>query len=432
MARLGGLAAGVAGNVALGGGRALMTGNRPQMRDLLLTPANAARITDQLAQMRGAAMKVGQLLSMEADEFLPPELADILGHLRSNAHFMPPAQLKAVLSQNWGPDFLARFKRFDVRPIAAASIGQVHRAQTRDGRDLAIKVQYPGVRQSIDSDVRNVSALMRMSGLLPKGLDLAPLMEEARRQLHDEADYTREAEALKGFAARLEGDPDFVVPQVHHDLTTGSILAMDFVNGVSVDDVAGMEQDVRDRFATRLIALMLRELFAFEAMQSDPNFANYRYDPATDRVVLLDFGATRDFPKGMADQYRRLLAAGLASDRAGIADCMIEVGLIPADLQAERQAILLDLFEIAMAPLVAGGVYDFAASTLSRDLREGGMALAEDRDFVPIPPIDTLYLQRKIGGLYLLAVRLKARVDLDAVIRPYRTVWGLTSETIPL
>ena len=92
MARLGGLAAGVAGNVALGGGRALLTGNRPQMRDLLLTPANAARITDQLAQMRGAAMKVGQLLSMEADEFLPPELADILGHLRSNAHSMPPAR----------------------------------------------------------------------------------------------------------------------------------------------------------------------------------------------------------------------------------------------------------------------------------------------------------------------------------------------------
>ena len=236
-------------------------------------------------------MKMGQLLSLEAGDLLTPELAALLRPLQAQAHVMPPAQLKQVLSAAWGKDFTKRFKKFDVRPIAAASIGQVHRAQTLDGRDLAVKVQYPGIRDSIDSDLRNLAALMRMSGLLPKGLDLAPLLEDARQQLHDEADYAQEARSLGRFGALLEDDPFFIVPRWHADLSTPDILAMDFAPSDPIDTLEGADQSTRDRVATGLIDLMMREVFAFGLVQSDPNFANFRWQPDTGRVVLLDFGA---------------------------------------------------------------------------------------------------------------------------------------------
>ena len=165
--RVGQMATGVAGNVLLAGAREIMRGNRPKIGDLLLTPANAQKITRQLAQMRGAAMKLGQLISMDSGDLLPPEIAAILARLRSDAQSMPQRQLLAVLSANWGAKWQQRCVSFSMTPIAAASIGQVHRAMTLDGQDLAIKIQYPGVAKSISSDVNNVAALLRLSGLLP-------------------------------------------------------------------------------------------------------------------------------------------------------------------------------------------------------------------------------------------------------------------------
>ena len=372
LVRFGSLTTGILGNVAYEGSRAYARGRRPSFDDLLLTPANAARLTRELANMRGAAMKMGQLLSMEAGDLIAPELAEVLAHLRADAHTMPGRQLKSVLSANWGADFLKRFDRFDVTPIAAASIGQVHRAQTRDGRDLAIKVQYPGVRDSIDSDLRNVAALLRLSGLLPRDLDIAPLLEEARRQLHEETDYLREGRALAEFGALLAEDPGFVVPRLHADLTTADILAMDHVAGAPIESLEAAPRDVRNRVVTRLLSLLLRELFTFQVMQTDPNFANYRYQPESDRIVLLDFGATRRFAATLAEKFHRLLIAGLAQDRAAIRAAAIDIGYFSADTADRHQVQLLDMMQMALEPLCSTGAFDFATSTLPGRLRDAG------------------------------------------------------------
>ena len=179
MAVFGRMATGVAGNVVAEGARRLDDGQRPRMSELLLTPKNVTRVTDQLSQLRGAAMKLGQMISLDAGEFLPPELSDIIARLRNNAHRMPPTQLQKVLAEQWGANWRTRFRRFGASPIAAASIGQVHRAMTPDGRDLAVKVQYPGVRDSIDADIVDVGIDRKSTRLNSSHLDLSRMPSSA-------------------------------------------------------------------------------------------------------------------------------------------------------------------------------------------------------------------------------------------------------------
>ncbi|MEM8824783.1 MAG: AarF/ABC1/UbiB kinase family protein [Pseudomonadota bacterium] len=419
LARLGSLGAGVAGRMAVDGAMQLGQGRRPAVRDLLLTPRNVTRVTEQLAQMRGAAMKVGQLVSMDTGDFLPPELAQIMSRLRADADFMPPAQLKKVLEANWPKGWLKAFQRFDVHPIAAASIGQVHRAVLKDGTDLAIKVQYPGVARSIDSDVTNVGALIRMSGLLPAGFDLAPYLEQAKGQLHDETDYALEGRHLERFAALLEGNERFDVPRLVPDWTTENILTMTFLDGAEIETVAQADQPVRDDVVHRLLDLTLKEMFDFGTMQTDPNFANYRWNSRTGRIVLLDFGATMDISPRTQDLYRRLLRAGFAGDAVEGEAVAEEMGLLAPDMDHGFRMRLLRMMETGFTALRRPGPFDFANDPLSKTLSAEGEALARD-GFVPPPvPMDILYLQRKIGGMSLLAKRLKARIPVADLMAPY-------------
>ncbi len=417
LTRLGTMTAGVAGNMAVNGVAQLGRGKRPSMKGLLLTPANVRRITDQLAQMRGAAMKVGQLMSMDTGDVLPPELTEILGRLRQDAAFMPPAQLKTVLAKNWPEGWLKGFERFDVRPIAAASIGQVHKARLKDGRDLAIKVQYPGVAGSIDSDVANVGALLRMTGLLPKGFELAPYLEEARKQLHEETDYALEAAHLAEFRGLLAEDDRFVLPELVAEWSTPDILAMTYVEGRPIEEAAGAPEHMRTAIARNVIDLLLTELFEFGLMQTDPNFANFLYQPDTGKIVLLDFGATRRLSPLIQRQYRDLLEAGLAKDRARVSALCLEIGFFDASTREAHRARILTMVELVFAHLTRAELFDFADPTMSSEMQVEGMALAED-GFIPPPlPIDVLFLQRKFGGMFLLAAKLGAQLPLEGILR---------------
>jgi predicted unusual protein kinase regulating ubiquinone biosynthesis (AarF/ABC1/UbiB family) len=355
-------------------------------------------------------------MSMDSGEILPPELAQIMARLRNDTHFMPPAQLKQVLNAQWQDKWLKAFKQFDVRPIAAASIGQVHRAQLKDGRDMAIKVQYPGVAKSIDSDVANVGALMRMSGLLPKGFEIAPYLEEARKQLHEETDYIREGAQLERFSAMIDGRSGFVCPLVHKDWSTPEILSMSYVSGIPIEDTAHLPQQVRNQIAARMIELTLDELFDFGLMQTDPNFANYLFDPETSRIVLLDFGAAREIDPKTAAQYRNLLAAGLSGDRVKIDEIGRDIGFFADETQQHHRDQIIGMIEFVFQSLKQSKSFDFANNELSTRMQAMGMALAES-GFVPPPlPIDILLVQRKLGGMFLLAKRLGARVDAAALL----------------
>ena len=412
LGHFGRLAAGVAGGMLSEGARRIAAGERPRVGDLLLTPGNMGKVAERLSHLRGAAMKLGQMISMDAGDFLPAELTEVLARLRDNAHHMPPQQLQQVLAAQWGKDWRTRFRRFEPRPIAAASIGQVHRATTHDGRDLAIKVQYPGVRESIDADIDNVATLLRVSGLLPRDLDISPLLAEAKRQLADEADYLREGNQMALFGTFLADDPTLVVPTLEAQFTTDRVLAMSFVDGSPIESLVTAPQAVRDAAMHGLIGLVLRELFEFGVMQTDPNFANYRFQPDSGRLVLLDFGAARVVGAETAGAYRRLLQAGLDGHRDGVRDAAIAAGFIGTAVVERHGARLDRMIDIILGELHRPGPFDFGDRSFVAALRESGMEVAADKATWHVPPADILFVQRKISGTALLAARLQARVDV--------------------
>ncbi|AUV88163.1 ABC1 kinase family protein [Vibrio campbellii] len=413
------LATRVAGNVIAEGTKQIAKGNRPKAKDLLLTPQNIARLTDQLAHLRGAAMKLGQMLSMDAGDILEPELADILSRLRSNAAPMPAKQLNGVMENALGTNWKTEFLSFNFKPIASASIGQVHQAYSDAGDNLAVKVQYPGVRKSIDSDVDNVGTLLKVVGLIPESVDYKGLLEEAKKQLHDEADYAREAHFAIRYHDALKDHPHFVVPKIHTESSSDAVLAMEFIDGSPIEQIEHYDQSTRDFVMHSLLELLFRELFEFKMVQTDPNFANYLYIENTRQIGLLDFGATREYSEQFSTGYRQAFASVVNDDEQGLNNALEQIGFFSKTIMpAQRQAIL-DLVKMACEPMLVDEPYDFKASGLAQKLREAGTILSMEQDYWHTPPADALFLHRKIGGMYLLAARIGAKVNIRQLVSPY-------------
>ncbi|MDY7098056.1 MAG: AarF/ABC1/UbiB kinase family protein [Pseudomonadota bacterium] len=409
------LVGGVAGGMAAEGARRLTSGERISTRDLVLTPGNVKRMTDRLSHLRGAAMKMGQMISLDAGDFLPPELGEILARLRDQANFMPAKQLDSVLKSEWGPDWRKQFKYFNARPIAAASIGQVHKAMTRDGQELAIKVQYPGVAKSIDSDVDNVMTLLKVAGFAPPELEVDKLLAAAKKQLHEEADYRREGEQMELYREQLADTPGFVVPRLHKELTRGSILAMSFEAGVGIEKLEEEPSERRDEIFGNLLRLVSRELFEFGVMQTDPNFANFRYRPSTGEIILLDFGACRAVDPVVANGYRDMLIAGLEGNQEEVLKATIDAGFMMPIVAEKHPERVRKMIDIVVNEMREDAPFDFADRGFIHLLREEGYAIAQDKDTWAFPPIETLFVQRKVSGTALLGTRLKAKVNLRRI-----------------
>ncbi|MGZ8273499.1 MAG: ABC1 kinase family protein [Burkholderiaceae bacterium] len=413
-----------AGELAVGGAieglRRLGQPNDPKAGSPLFTATTARRLAERLSNLRGAAMKLGQLISLQGEDVLPPEFAQALAVLRSSAAPMPRDQLHRVLGREYGKGWERRFAEFNDEPIAAASIGQVHRARTRDGRDLALKIQYPGVAKSITSDVDNVAALLRMANVLPLGIDVRGIANEAKRQLQQESDYVAEGRFLEKYARLVADDPDLRVPRVHWDFTTPRVMAMDFVEGVPLEEMAhdGVPQKQRDKLGLALEHLMFRELFEFRVMQTDPNFANYLFQPETEQLVLLDFGATMLLSAALVEKFRRITRAVIARDRAVIAKEAVAIGYLAADAPAGQVEAVVDVILLVCEPLHHRGRYDFRASDLPSRARDLGFDLAFKQGLLKAPPAETMFLHRKLAGMYLLLARLGARVDVRKLVQP--------------
>lgn len=236
MASFGGLFAGLGlGTINELTKGALGLGGSTNMRDALLSPANAERIVDTLCKVRGAALKIGQILSIQDSNVVSPQLAKAFERVRQAADYMPDWQVERVMNTQLGPDWRKSLISFDDKPFAAASIGQVHRATLLDGMQVAIKIQYPGVAQSIESDIDNLVGMLKVWDVFPQGFFIDNVVRVAKRELQWEVDYDREAEYTEKFREMISPYSEYYVPQVVRELTTSSVLTTELVPGVPLD-----------------------------------------------------------------------------------------------------------------------------------------------------------------------------------------------------
>jgi predicted unusual protein kinase regulating ubiquinone biosynthesis (AarF/ABC1/UbiB family) len=418
-AKLGGLASAVAGNIVKGATKQIISGQRPSLTQSLLNIDNAISITTRLAHMRGAAMKIGQLLSMDAGELLPAEWEPILSRLRQEADPMPKAQLIKTLETSWSKDWHQKFSYFSFAPIASASIGQVHRATLKDGRQLAIKVQYPGVRESIDSDIDNVMSLLKLSGVLPKNIDFTSLLADAKIQLKNEANYLQEAEFLNAYRVNLCNDPRFIVPFVVDELTDQNVLAMEYIEGSPITDISTMSTGIVDLVCTQLMHLTYEELFTHKLMQSDPNFANFLYQSDTQKIVLLDFGACRHISQHTSAHYLAMADAMQRQDTNDMRSALYSLGLVDNNMSAAAiDTVLKACFE-ASDCLQSDTGYNLKKQQLIKRIQEISMPLVTDKTAAASPIFEVALVNRKITGIILLANKLGATLDFKSALAPY-------------
>ncbi|KAJ7166665.1 ABC1-domain-containing protein [Mycena filopes] len=398
-------------------------------QSVMMTEANITRLVSKLSQMRGAALKLGQFLSIQDTHVLPADVDKIFRRVQDGAHYMPDWQMEEVLRTALGPDWSTSFTSFERVPFAAASIGQVHAATlashaspTGAAARVAVKIQFPGIASSIASDLGYISILLTAGRLLPKGLFLDRTMAVMKQELADECDYRREAGFLRAFGAaeRLGEDPRFRVPWVWEG-STERVLVMEMVEGVSVGDaeVANLPQAERDEIAALIIELCLRELFTFRLMQTDPNHANFLWDAPQRQLALVDFGATREYSKEFMDGWLRLLEAAATDDRDACVEWSRNVGYLTGEESEEMLTAHVTSLALLATPFKPSTPQPFAFGPGS----SWAGITAAIRDQIPVmlrerltpPPRETYSLNRKLSGAFLLAARLDATVDTRAI-----------------
>ncbi len=413
--RLGATATQMAASGAAERARRLMKKAEEELPHALLTADNARLLAARLSKLRGAAMKVGQMLSLEGDSMLPQEFAQALEVLRSSAHRMPEEQVRAVLKKEYGRDWHSRFREVDLHPIASASIGQVHRAVTHEGEELVLKIQYPGVSDSIESDVDNLRSLLAMTRLVSSDIDLDALTREVKAELRREVDYEHELTNLLQYREALAGDRRFLLPRGFAEHSTKRVLAMERVPGVALLSWAQTaSQEERNRIALLLLELLLNELFAFGLSQTDPNPGNYFYDAATGCVVLLDFGATRAVPEHVAEMYKKATFAMVHRDREQIDAVLREMGV--HEQEGGQLASILTDISLEVGEVFEDRIYDFGATDLQKRVKASSRKLmAYRRDLRP-PQAEYMFFQRKLSGMFLLCRQLGAQINLRPLL----------------
>ncbi|XP_059931567.1 atypical kinase COQ8B, mitochondrial isoform X4 [Gadus macrocephalus] len=373
----------------------------------LLSEANAERIVNTLCKVRGAALKIGQMLSIQDNSFINPQLQKIFERVRQSADFMPPWQMNKVLAEELGSGWRDQLLSFDDKPFAAASIGQVHLGVLKDGREIAMKIQYPGVAESIHSDI-NLMSVLKMSVILPDGLFADSSLEVLQRELAWECDYKREAECAKKFRTLLEGHEFFQVPEVVEELSGRKVLAMELIHGVPLDRCVDLDQETRNKICFSILQLCLREVFEFRFMQTDPNWANFFYNAETNKVILLDFGACRGYDEAFTDDYIQVVHAASVGDRATVLSKSKDLKFLTGFETKAFQEAHVEAVMILGEAFSSAEPFDFSSQSTTKRIH--GLVPVMLRHRLTPPPEESYSLHRKMAGSFLICSKLGASI----------------------
>ena len=395
----------------------IITLKKPDLRSALVSKKNVTATVNTLKNLRGAAMKFGQLMSMDESIILSPDLAAVFAQLRSSGYSMTPSQLKKILNQNWGNGWLSNFKHFEVRPFAAASIGQVHKATLKSGEIVAIKVQFPGVRQSIDNDLSSLKFIMKTSGMLPAKFPLDYYINQCGDLLKRETDYELEATNARRFSEFLKSNDKLNVPKVYNELSTQETLTMSFLEGRELSSKMAYDQSSINEISLSLLELLLNEIFTFKLVQTDPNLANFLLSEGDNSLCILDFGACCQVSEATHELYKDLLNVALTLDANKIKSFLEDKNFIPKDASSEGTKFFDRIISIAINEISQNEFFDFQQSKVFEIITEEDLNLYFELIPSSLFGSDFIFIQRKIFGLILFFRAIGAKLPLLKVLK---------------
>ncbi len=394
--------------------------------------ANIDAFVHELGKLKGSIVKIGQIMATYGDYLMPPEVVTALHRLEDNTPPMHWSAIHKQLQKELGDELLAELE-IEPAAVAAASLGQVHRARIAStGESVCLKIQYPGVDKTIDADFNDLIRLFKVSRILESTRSVDDWFSDIRNLLHREVDYTNERAELEFARDHLQDDARFVVPQVYPAFCTQRVLCMSWEEGVSINhpEVAALPQATRNELGEGILDLFLTELYDWQRMQTDPNFGNYRVRVAGDRarLVLLDFGAIRPLPDEFSADFQRMIRAAYFSDKADFLDASIKLGFMKSHYPEE---VLENFAEIGMdilEPLrpksadipdsaLSDGRYDWYQSQLPKRIAKRALAASISKYFA-LPPKEFLYVMRKLMGVYALVSALRGQFFADHLLAP--------------
>jgi predicted unusual protein kinase regulating ubiquinone biosynthesis (AarF/ABC1/UbiB family) len=369
---------------------------------------NASRVVESLGQMKGAAMKVGQMLSLH-DGMLPPEVAQVLRVLQQEAPRVPfevmELEARAAL-----PGFDELFDYIEPEAFAAASIGQVHRGKLKDGREVAVKIQYPEIDRMVKADLRNLKALLSSLVAMIAEIDFDPIWEEVRDRLVEELDYETEAAHMRAMAALHETQHEVLIPRIVEEASAKRVLTMEFLGGISPQRACSdpYSQSLKDRWGQVLFEFTLRGLLEHRLLHADPNFANFAF-LEDGRIIVYDYGCMKRVDVELAAAYASLFNAVVQGRKTDLPKLLKAMGVYKEKSgEPVAQPLIDPFFDIARDILREHPPYRFGDdSAIYESLFEiGRSSWWETTDYVF--PRDIIFIDRTLGGLFGNLSRLKA------------------------
>jgi len=370
---------------------------------------NALRVVERSRDLRGAFMKLVQMLSMRGD-LLPSEVIDVLSVVQSSLPPMDYALIREQLKTELGAWPERLFTHFEPEAFAAASLGQVHRARLRNGRQVVVKIQYPGVDKTVEQDLKNMQALLRVLTLLTRDVlrqpfEMDEIYAEMAARLHEELDYVHEAENIRRFRRLFDDDDELIIPRVFPKFSSRRVLTMDYVDGYTFQDILapGVDKDLKDWVAIKYFQITWRQIFDFGVLHTDPQPGNYlvTYHP---KISMLDFGSVRIFPPAVRRAYLALARGIVERDEQTMAECFVALGFLDAGVDP---APLVQIMYLIFEPVLEDRVYD------PHDYHSAEKSMA----------VTALSLEHRIfnaPGHRLFLVR--ALLGLEAYVQQFRTI----------